>query len=449
MQDLYVEQTNPQDEYRAPDGSWHPIERHCETIHVRFGRDVTVDVATTGHGPIITPLIPHEARTIALHWSAYDIPQNSLPFTAVNFATNWNDFRAAMSHWWGPSLNAVYADDEGHIGYQAVGHIPNRPLGVVDVPIADTNHEWQGYIPFDQLPSTLDPANGIIANANSRMTPDNYPFAVSDEWADPYRTERIWKWLAAKDHLTPADMLTLQTDVYSEVDQELAQRFAYAIDHAAKTDRRLREAADIMRTWDGALTVDSSAAAIVFAAKSTFWPMLLKPRLGDDWQLYQWPESELAREELITRNPSGWLPSGYASWDDFLAAVVKEGIKGAPLILKNWRFGDMHTIDLEHPLYGRIPWFKNWTGTGTHPRVGDPTTVNASGRIFGPSQRFTIDWSDPAAATENLILGQSGDPLSQYYLDQWFYWYNGKTFALPFGDAAVQAQTTHTLRLMP
>jgi penicillin amidase len=449
MQDLYVEQTNPQDEYRAPDGSWRPIEHQHETIHVRGGRDVSVNVARTAHGPIITPLIPHETRTISLRWSAYDVPQNSLPIFALDTASNWTDFRAAMSHWSGPSLNVVYADDQGHIGYQAAGQIPNRPMGIADVPISDTNHEWQGYIPFDQLPSTLDPANGIIATANSRITPDSYANVISDEWADPYRNERIWKWLAGKDKLTPSDMLTLQTDVYSEVDQELAQRFAYAIDHATKTDRRLREAADLMRTWDGTVGANSAAAAVVDAAKSAFWPMLLKPKIGDDWKLYHWSESGFAREELITHNPSGWLPSGYASWDDFLAAVVKEGLRAAPLSLKSWRYGNAHPVDIEHPLYGRLPWFKRWTGTGPQPQGGDTTTVKQVDRAFGPSQRFTIDWSSPDAATENIVMGESGDPLSPYYRDQWFYWYNGKTFVLPFDDTTIQAQTTHTLRLLP
>ena len=449
MQDLYVEQTNGRGEYRAPDGSWQPIERQRETIRVRFGRDVTLDVARTSHGPIVTQLIPHEGRTIALRWSAYEIPQNSLALFALDTAANWTDFRMAMSRWWGPSLNVVYADDQGHIGYQAVGLIPNRPNGVADVPISDTKHDWQGYIPFDQLPSTLDPANGIIATANSRMTPDNYAYSISNQWADPYRNERIWKWLAGKNNLTAADMLTLQTDVYSEVDQELAQRFAYAIDHAKNTTPRLREAADLMRTWNGEVGVNSAPAAIVEAAKDAFWPMLLEPKLGDEWKLYHWTESGFAREQFITNNPAGWLPPGYATWDDFLAAVVNKGLDKAPSDLKEWRYGEAHPIDLEHPLYSRIRWLKKWTGTGPQPQSGDISTVKQSGHTFGPSQRFTIDWSSPDTATENIVMGESEDPLSPYYRDQWTYWYNGKTFALPFSDAAIQHQTAHTLRLTP
>jgi penicillin G amidase len=454
MQDLYVEQVNGQDQYRDFTGnveSWKPIEHSREIIHVRGGSDVVLDVARTAHGPVITPLLPHEKRTLALRWNVYDPKCAGDPLFALDTAANWQDFRNAMSKWYAPSQNVVYADDQGHIGYQAVGYIPQRPNGIAGTPITDQNHEWQGYIPFEQLPSALDPANGILATANARITPDGYPFPLTNEWADPYRNERIWKWLAGKDKLTPADMLKLQTDVYSEVDQEMAQRFAYAIDHARRTDSELREAADLLRSWDGEVAAGSAPAAIVSAAKSAFWPMLLKPKLGDDWKLYTWSSSGFAREELIMHAPAAWLPAGYANWDDFLAAVVRQGISNEHALgdLKTWKYGAQHPVDLEHPLYSMLPWFKKWTGTGPQPQSGDVSTVKQVNRAIGPSQRFTIDWSDPDQATENIVMGQSGDPVSAYYRDQWPYWYGGKTFALPFSSHAVEAQTAHTLQLAP
>ena len=250
MQDLYVEQINAQDEYKAADG-WHPVEHARETIHVRFGKDVFVDTERTVHGPVISALVPGEKRVLALRWSAYDPKSGGNPLFDLDAASNWQEFRAAMSKWWGPGQNVVYADDQGHIGYQAVGYVPYRPTGISPVPITDQNHEWQGFVPFDQLPSTLDPVNGIIATANSRITPDGYPIQLTLAWSDPYRNERIWKWFAGKNKLTPEDMLKLQTDVYSPIDQELAQRFAYAIDHAKNPGKRLQQAADLMRSWDG------------------------------------------------------------------------------------------------------------------------------------------------------------------------------------------------------
>ena len=96
-----------------------------------------------------------------------------------------------------------------------------------------------------------------------------------------------------------------------------------------------------------------------------------------------------------------------------------------------------------------LPWFKGWTGTGALPQSGDKTTVKQVTGTIGPSQRLTVDWRDVDQITENIVMGESGDPLSAYYRDQWPYWYGGTTFALPFSDAAVAAQTSHTLQLVP
>jgi penicillin amidase len=481
-QDIYVERVNGQDQYQGVDGTWRPMEHGRETIHVRGGHDVTLDVERTGHGVVITPLIPGEKRTLTLKWSVYDPKAGGYPLLAMNTASNWTEFRAALDTWWAPTQNVVYADDQGHIGYQAVGDIPYRPGGLAGVPIADEQHEWQGFIGFDQLPSAFDPPGGILATANARVTPNpNSPTTavagspvagpsgppapapttvaptaaappeLTLEWGDPYRNERIWKWLEPKEKLTQQQMLTLQTDVYSELDQEIAQRLAYGIDHAKNTDARLRQAADLMRSWDGAVTIDSAPAAIVAAAKAAFYPMLLKPKLGDDWRLYHWAESLFAGEQILMNEPAAWLPPQYASWDDFLADMVRQGLAqgGAPSDLRQWRYGYAHPLDVEHPLFGLLPWFKKWTGTGVLPQSGDTSTVKQVGRSFGPSQRFTIDWSNVDGATEDITMGESGDPLSAYYRDQWPYWYGGTTFALPFSDQAVAAATAHTLRLEP
>ncbi|HEX4039369.1 MAG TPA: penicillin acylase family protein [Acidobacteriaceae bacterium] len=450
-QDIYVERVNEQDQYLGPDGAWHPIEHARETIHVRGGRNVDVDLERTGHGVVISSLIPGESRTLALRWSVYDSESSGYPLFDIDTATDWTGFRNALRAWWAPTQNVVYADDQGHIGYQAVGAVPARPNGLAGVPITDEQHEWQGTIPFDQLPSVYDPPDGILATANARITPDGYTTPVTLEWADPYRNERIWKWLEPKEKLTPQDMLTLQTDVYSELDQEIAQRLAYAIDHAGHAEPRLRQAADLLRSWNGVVGIDSAPAAIVNAAKGVFFPMLLRPKLGENWRLYHWAESLFAGEQILTNQSPAWLPAHYASWDDFLADVVRQGLNQdhAPHDLTSWRYGYAHPVDVEHSLFGLLPWFKRLTGTGPQPQSGDTTTVKQVGRTFGPSQRFTIDWSNVDGATENILMGESGDPLSPYYRDQWPYWYNGTSFALLFSDPAVSAATVHTLRLEP
>ena len=449
-QDIYVETINDHGEYQTPEG-WRPLEHQQETIAVRGGREEMLNVRLTNHGPILSPMIAHEQRALALHWVAYDSDSAEIPLFDLDSARNWTEFRAAAAKWWGPTLNVIYADVEGHIGYQAVGKIPIRPNGLSGIPIADTQHEWAGYVPFEALPSTLDPALGLLATANSRITPDGYQYPLTLSWGAPYRNERIWKWLAGKNGLKREDMIALQTDVYSEIDQEMAQRFAYAIDHAPATGGQLKQAADLLRSWDGVMAMDSSAAAIVTAARAAFWQLILEPKIGPEWKIYEWPESSFAQEEIIMHAPPQWLPRVYKDWDELLTAAVSKGLEDAhaPRDLAHWQYGSQHVVDLEHPIYGMMPWAKTWTGTGEQPQSGGHTTVKQVGRTFGPSQRFTMDWSDPDASTENIVMGESGNPLSPYYRDQWSAWYGGTTFALPSSNAAVQAAARHTLRLVP
>ena len=333
-----------------------------------------------------------------------------------------------------------------------MGRIPLRPAGLAGVPIQDGAHEWQGYIPFDAMPSAVDPPSGFLATANSRVTTSTSPYPLSLDWADPYRAERIYKLLQGRDQLKPADMLAVQTDIYSEVDQELAHRFAYAIDHATGTDDRLRKAADLMRSWDGRLTVDSAAASLVTQARAALWPLLLEPKVGkDEAKEYQWSESNFAEEEIVMHASADWLPPGYKDWDALLTDAVRKGMKAgnAPGDVSKWAYGKWHVVDIEHPLSSFLPHFGRIAGTGAQPLSGDTTTVKQVGRTFGPSQRFTMDWSNVDGSTENIVLGESGNPYSPYFRDQWNDYYAGTTFALPFSPAAVAAQTRHTLRLLP
>ena len=476
VQDLTIEHTRGSGEsaeFQAADGSWQPLVHQRELIRVHNGRNIALDVTETRHGNTLTPIIsgiyPKETRAISLRWTIYDPANLTSPFFAVNSASNWSTLCAAFSGFGGPSQNMVYADDQGHIGYHAVGRIPLRgdpahptPPSPVPTDASATGNEWSTaapYIPFDQLPQVYDPPGGILATANARVVPDDYPYPITLDWAAPYRNERIWKVLAANPHLTPADMLALQTDVYSDVDRVIAQRLAYALDHASipsgSKQKRLHQAADLLRNWNGNVDADTSAPAIVDATRTALWPLILTPKLGDAAKLYEWGEKSFAEEQLIMHTPARWLPARYANWDDLLAEAVDQGLRDehAPSDLSTWRYGRAHPVDIEHPVFGGLPLLQRLlgrrTGTGELPQSGDKTTVKQVGRTFGPSERFTADFSNLDHSTLNLVLGQSGDPASPWFMDQWQAWYTGKTFAFPYTAAAVQAVTTHTLVLKP
>ena len=395
VQDLYVEKLDGSGNYQALDGSMKPLAVDREVIHVRGSKDVELNVQSTANGPLLNLLLTKEKHALSLRWTLYDTALNSLPLYEMNTASNWTEFSAALQTWCWPTQNVVYSDDQGHIAYHAIGRVPLRPFGLKGMPIQrapapDAKNDWQGYIPFDQMPNAFDPPSGFLATANARVTTDASTYPLSLEWADPYRAQRIYKALQGRDKLTPADMLAVQTDIYSEVDQEIGHRLAYAIDHTPGTDERLKKAADLMRSWDGQLTTDSAAASIVTQARRAFWPLILEPKLGKDAKEYSWSESNFAEEEIIMHGYADWLPGAYKNWDALLTDAVRKGMDAgkAPGDVSLWHYGSWHVVDIEHPLADFLPVIGRIAGTGPQPLSGDTTTVKQVGRDFGPSQQI-------------------------------------------------------------
>ena len=452
VQDLFVEQFNDAGDVATPQG-WQSPQKVHEVIHVKGRPDDVFDVIVTRHGPVITPIFKGETRQLALQWTIYDPTIITSPFLEVNSARNWQEFRAALSKFASPAQNAVYADVNGHIGYQATGKIPIRASGDGLLPQsgADAAHDWIGYVPFDQLPSVYDPPSGILATANGRITPDGYRHLLANiVWA-PYRTARIFHLLKGADQFSAADMLFIQTDVTSELERFFSDRFVYAIDHSKKVSPRVHQAAEIMRGWDGRMDKDSAAASIAYWSRRNLIRLLLLPKLGDDYINYDWGLSAPALENIVTHRFPRWLPQGYTSYDELLVAAVQKTVDSerAPRDLKRWYWGKQFPVEVQHPVFGAIPILKYFSGTGSHWQSGSGSTVKQVGSDFGPSERLTVDFSNFDHSTLNIVIGQSGHLLSPHYKDQFSAWYNDSSFQFPFTEAAVNAAAEHRLTLQP
>jgi len=450
VQDLFIENFNAQGEYETPNG-WQKPEKQHEIIHVKGQQDVAFDVVITRHGPVISSLLPGESRQIALQWVIYDTRQITIPLFDLDSAQNWDQFRKALSVFATPSQNVVYGDVDGNIGYQPMGFIPTRASGDGTVPVsgADGKHDWTGYVPFDKLPAVFNPPGGIIATANSKITPKGYPYELASQWFPPYRTERIYHVLESNKKFSSADMLALQTDITSEYDRFFADRFVYAIDHSSKATDRTRQAADVMRGFDGRMAVESAAATIEVKSRVALWKLLLEPKLGKYWDRYEWSEQSVALENIVQNQPDRWLSPGYTNFNDLLNAAVEKAVEDAPADLKSWKYGEQYPVVINHPLFGAIPGMADLSGPGRHPQSGGGFTVKQVGRGFGPSERMTVDFSNLDASTFNVVQGESGQLFSRYYLDQWPAWYGGTTFSLAYSTNAVNQNKAHELFLEP
>jgi len=472
VEDDFIEEFNAQGQYKTPAG-WLDAQHRQETIHVKGKPDVTLDVVTTRHGPIITELLPGETRKIALRWTLQD--GMGLMFFDADSAENWDQFRKALSTFGAPGQNLMYGDVDGHIGYQATGRVPIRAAGDGSLPVngSDDAHEWKGFIPFDEMPHVYDPPSGILATANGRITPEGYKYSISTEWDAPWRTDRIYRVLESGKKFAPADMLALQMDVSSTYDRFCADKFVYAVDHATSASDRAKRAAEILRDWDGRMSADSAAPTIETKARQELARLLLEPKLGAaadssnsssapspksgaasgalSWKSYHWAMSSVWLENVLTKQPARWLPPGYSDYGSLLTAALENAVQqtGGASELNQWKWGKYYPLEIDHLVLSRLPVIGRFTGPGSHPLSGSGQTVKQVSRGFGPSERLTLNFANFDESTLNVVTGESGIFLSPYYMDQWAAWYGGSTFAFPFSQAAIEQHRAHEMTLMP
>lgn len=458
QQDLYIEQINPAnpDEYRTDDG-WEPFDIRTETIDVRDGGSITVQLKFTRHGPV---LWSDGKRALALRWvGAEPGTAGYLASLALDRAKNWDEFEVAMARWKVPSENIVYADRSGNIGEHSTGLAPLRKNwnGLLPVPGVG-GYEWNGFVPNSELPHSFNPATGFVATANHKMIPERYPYAIGFEWGSPERFLRIKEFIeqAGKNgrKLSVADMEALQSDVLS-----LPARKLQILLGAAVGDKP-SPAAKLLLDWDCVVSTDSAAAALY-----EFWSR----ELQSDVTRIVVPEAarqaigELSLpatiEQLSHPTPEAFFAANAETRRD---KVLVDALRAAQAKLiarlgdmSKWSWGKLHTVEFEHPLdqanEGGFVFDR-----GPLARPGDDYTVNATGywgssfaQVAGASYREIFDLSDWDNSMGVNVPGQSGQPASAHYDDLIALWSTGRYFPLSYSRTAVDKQTVDVLELKP
>ncbi len=452
VQDLYVETFNPAspDEYRVK-GTWNKAQIIDETIHVKGQPDEHLKVAVTRHGPVV-----HREgdKAYAIRWTATEPGGLANSYIWLGKARNWKEFREIMKRVWGPAQNAVYADVESNIGYVMAARVPIRKKGHGEVPVpGDTDdYEWTGYIPFDQLPQALNPESGLIGTANARVVGPIYKPYLTDRWEEPYRTARIYDLLHDRHDLRPEDMLKVQTDTYSYPHAFLADQLSAATKIVKPKDARAQKLIEGLKDWNGIADAESPEVSFLHAARREALDILLEPSLGKETSLYQW-RSTTFLQKILTDRPAKWLPRAYKNYDELLAAaadaaVTKLAEQSRSDRVEDWAWKRFNSLDMFHPI-GREGMLKRFLSITDKPQSGTQYSVRAAMKTHGPAMRFV---GNPGNWDESILLvpaGQSGQPGSSHYSDQFSYWYEGKAIFAAFSDAAEAKARKHTLTLKP
>jgi penicillin amidase len=475
-EDLYVYETHPDDPRLYRYGkTWERMREERETVEVRGGAPVPVTLRFTRHGPVLHE-DPKGRRAYALR-AAWLAPGGA-PYLAslrMDQARTWEEFRRAVGKNHLPALNYVWADRQGHIGWQVAGVAPVRRgwSGLLPVP-GDGRYEWSGTLPVLSLPHQVDPPGGLIATANENNVPRGYahPGAVGKTWAAPWRVERLREALGGKTRgLTADDQLLLQQDVLSLPSRALLPllRTLPLTEPRAVRAREVLLAAEGLAAEGGAarrfpgagleLRADSAAAAVYVAWERRLvrdvaekaLPEEVRPLLGREGVPLRRTLEWLTRPESAPERVFGAQASGRAQARDallaasFTGAVEDLAAKLGPDVAA-WRYGDARFkhVRLAHPLTPALPKATADAlrlDVGPLPRGGDANTVNVTGaednQNHGASFRFIADLSDWDNSLGTNTPGQSGDPRSPHYADLFAPWAEGRAFRVPFTRQAV------------
>ena len=438
-QDLFLEHQDPTDprryEYR---GQFETATFQRESIDVKGHADpVIVDVSITRHGPIITPVLEGQTTPLALRWTALD-PGHLVDFVfEIARAGNWQEFRAAAADFSGAAVSACYADVDGHIGYQLIGRLPARKGdGQIPVPGWTGEYDWSGVLPADANPSILDPAGGVIINANDRPTQDPSAVGYVGEWDPGFRASYIAQRLAG---IAKADLSAMRA-IQTEYASTPVMRWRDAILSATPQTDLQRRAQALVRDWDGALSPQSGAAAVTETWLMHMLSETFQEELGDTLyaEYLAHGRAVFALYQLLSRPDDPWFstidPSVRGRGAVSTAALedaVRELVGRFGADVSRWRWGDLHTITFEHPLaIGPLALLLN---IGPFQRAGDGFSVNNGAydpakpykQTTNSSERMIADLSDLDNSLSITPEGESGQPGSKYWGDQAKLWNAG------------------------
>ncbi len=516
VQDLFMEKIDPADPTRYEyKGQMLPFTTRKEVIKVAGGDPVTITVRSTVHGPVVSDvtsdlktaadggsgLAGDSSVAYALEWTSTAVVDTTVESVLrLDAATDFASFRAALKLWVAPSQNVVYADTDGHIGYQMPGFVPIRASGTGNGPVPgwDGSHDWTGYIPYDDLPRIYDPPDGVIATANNAVVDASYPYFLGDEWDPGYRAARITALIGTDRKLTTDDVSKIQLDGQTGIATDVVPHLGSP---APSTDDGRTVLADI-QAWASAATpydcsqTDASVAGTGCTAFNAFAYHLLRdvfdPRLGagtaktDIARLFVGSDrSAMTLVELLGEPASRWWDDPSTPAHETEAQVIGKALDQAGADLRatlgdpaGWSWGALHTVAFQEQTLGTsgiapLEWLFD---KGPYPDGGSVYAVNqqyfdlsaaypdpyasdpaGSGGTFadvfavkgGPSYRLVVETAQFDGATIVDTTGQSGVPFDGHYGDLIDTYLAGKTVPLPFTKSAVDAATTQMLTLTP
>jgi len=489
--DFFTEKMNPEDrgQYVVDSANgeavYESFDISREIIKIKGGGEELLQIRKTKHGPVISDIYENDSLTknqlISFQWTGHKVTHEIDALLSINWADSFSEFKAALPGFKVPGQNFMYADQTGNIGMFSVGAIPVRSYNPI-LPRKgwDPSYDWQGFVPFDELPRTVNPDNGWIANANNRHYGEDYPHYLATFWEPASRIKRITEQLSQNDSLTVEDFQSLQNDIYSHHAKNVTE-FILPILNENDTLRNFKTAISYLENWNYLYEPNATAASIMDTFFLRLTENALKDEIGPDvFGNFLHMENVPVRtiRHLLQRDTSSIL------FDDVTTEsivenreimIVKSMEEALAFLEKTygdepfqWRWEQLHTITLPPPFFSRAAEqpdasktlkviVENMLSMGPFPVGGHGLTVNNTqydwsdpyGVTLGPSIRRVVDLSDLSKTWSILPTGQSGRPLSTHFGDQTQQWVDGE-YRFFYQDSTLFSRAyIQTMKLSP
>ncbi len=476
VQDLFIERIDPEDpgRYLTPAGP-RPFEVRREIIEVKGGEDVVLQVRETRHGPVLEDGWEpargtlESGHVLALAWTTLrEDDLTAQAGLALPEAKDWERFVAAFRDFHSPQQSVAYADVNGNIGLLAPARLPIRTGGgprdgMMPRPGWDARYDWQGFVPFEELPLVYNPRGGTIVSANHPVADPDYPHHITCEWAAGYRAERIMERLAARPRHDMESFRALQHDSVSNFARALLPRLR-GVALGPEAGELARKARGLLDGWDGDMDPERPEPLIFHAWIWEFARLVADDELGslrrDAWgRKGNFVHRVLAEREVWCDDQGTSREEGC---DEML---VRSLVSAVERIAERqgrdpaaWRWGREHVALGEHLPFGKTPLAHLFNLRGPAPgsmyaitafsfSTRDPESTFASDH--GPSLRIVYDLADLDRSLFIHSTGQSGNVLSSLYRNFEEAWRTGDYITIPTRRESFEADALGRLRLVP
>ena len=453
-------------------GEWLRLEERVEEIRVRGGATERLVVRSTPHGPLVGQLLEDEQRALAYRWNfmAATDANEIEGFYLLNRARDWSSFREALSHFGAIAQNVAYADRGGHIGLQTSGRIPRyKPPKLEGTRFRDGwdgSEDWDGFIPFEDNPSSFDPPQGWLASANNPTVAQS-SYYISDQWEPVDRIRRIHELIGSKQALSVQDVTRMQADTILAPARNLVPIVLDAFDAAPARDGHVAEALDVLRAWDFDMRSEVAAPVLFACFQRRLYEAIFADEMGAElakawrskanlWAIMVGTVVERRLDHWFDRADSPEREDRAAVFRAAFEQAVRDAVRRFGDDPRSARWGALHTLTFHHALGRGSQLLALYFDRGPFGVPGHAGTVNKMEAPFdghevtiGPSTRQITDLGDLDASLAVLPGGQSGSPASPHYDDQLRLWLRGEHHPLPLSREAVERITARRLVLEP